>query len=257
MQNFMKHDFTVEKIELACHVAAGKAAPIHKNRKSHGLALFLGGEGTIAFENKKLHVGKDTLVYFPKGSNYMVKDKIPCGCYAINFQLAGDEVFQPFAITVKNANAYLQSFKDSQRIWRKKGAGYSAKIKSELYHILYQLQNESEIPYANTAIVDPAVAYIHSHYDKESIRISHLADLCSISQVYLRNLFLKRFAMTPVKYINHLRMTRAAELLASQMYAVRDVCFLSGFQDESYFSREFKKFYGRSPKEYIKVLGED
>jgi transcriptional regulator GlxA family with amidase domain len=71
--------------------------------------------------------------------------------------------------------------------------------------------------------------------------------------VYLRNLFLKRFAMTPVKYVNHLRLTRAAEMLSSQMYAVRDVCFLAGFQDESYFSREFKKHFGSSPKEYAKA----
>lgn len=253
MQDFMKHDFTVEKIELACHVAAGKSAPVHVNRKSHGLAIFPGGEKTIVFGEKKLSVGKDAIVYFPKGSSYTVKEKVPFECYAINFQLAGDEVFQPFAVTVKNANACLQSFKESQRLWLKKGAGYSAKIKSELYHILYQLQSEYEIPYARTAVIEPAVAYVHSHYDKEQISVSHLAALCGISQVYLRNLFLKRFAMTPVKYINHLRLTRASELLASQMYAVRDACFLSGFQDESYFSREFKKNFGISPKEYAKA----
>ena len=253
MQDFMKYDFTVEKIELACQVGAGKAAPVHVNRKSHGLAFFPDGERVLDFGEKKLRVGKDTLVYFPKGSNYTVRDKVPFECYAINFQLAGGACFPPFAVTVKNPNAYLHSFKESQRIWRKKDAGYAAKIKSELYHILYQLQSEYDLPYARTSVIEPAVAYIHAHYDKETISVSHLAALCGISQVYLRNLFLKRFAMTPVKYVNHLRLTRAAELLSSQMYGVRDVCFLSGFQDESYFSREFKKHFGSSPKEYTKA----
>jgi len=252
MQEFMKRDLTVEKIELACLVEAGKAAPVHKNRKSHGLALFPGGERIISFEGKKLLVGKDTVVYFPKGSDYTVRDRIPFECYAINFQLAGDEVFEPFAVGVKNVNAVLQSFRESQRIWRKKSVGYSSKIKAELYSIIYQLQSENRIPYAKTSVIEPAVRYIHSHYDTEEIRVSDLAELCGISQVYLRSLFQKRFATTPVGYIEHLRMSRAEELLSSQMYAVRDVCFLSGFRDESYFSRRFKKQFGVPPGDYAK-----
>jgi len=252
MTEFMKHDFTVEKINLACLVAAGQAALVHKNRKSHGLALFPGGNRTISFEGKKLHVGKDTVVYFPKGSDYTIKEHEPYDCYAINFQLAGDVAFEPFAVTVKNANVYLQAFKESQKCWTKKSPGYAAKIKSELYGVIYRLQSENGLPYANTAPIDPAVGYIHSRYDKESIRVAALAELCGISQVHLRNLFLKRFAMTPARYVNHLRLTRAEELLSSQLYGVGDVCFLSGFQDESYFSREFKKHFGLSPREYAK-----
>lgn len=253
MTDFMKQDFVIEKIELACLVEAGKAALVHQNRKNHGLALFVGGEGTIQFETKKIKMEKNTVIYFPKGSDYTVKERIPCTCYAINFQMAAPREFPPFSLSVKNANALLQSFRESQKIWTKKATGYHTKIKSELYQILYQLQSEYEIPYSKSATIEPAVGYIHSHYDKETIFVSHLAGLCGISQVYLRNLFLKRFAMTPVKYINHLRLTRAAELLTSQLYAVRDVCFLSGFQDESYFSREFKKHFGTSPKEYAKA----
>lgn len=250
MINFMEHDFTVGKIELACLVEAGKGAAVHKNRASHGLAIFLGGERTFCFDSKKLRVGKNTVVYFPKGSNYVIKEKVPFDCYAINFQMPDDAAFEPFAFKIKNLNTYIESFKNSQRLWRKKKAGYPSKVKSELYNIIYHMQAEYHIPYSHSSVIEPAVEYIHANYDKENISIAQLAERCNISQVHLRNTFIKLFAMPPVKYINSLKMTRAGELLLSGLYTVSEVCFLSGFHDESYFSREFKKAFGVSPKEY-------
>lgn len=252
MTDFIHRDFVIEKIDLACLVAEGKAAPVHKNRKNHGLAFFCGGESILSFEKKRIKAVKNTLVYFPKGSDYTVRETVPGQCYAINFQMQTEEVFEPFSVQIKNSNAILQSFKESHRIWTKKSPGYSTKIKSELYNILYQLQSECSLPYANTAVIEPAVNYIHSHYHEEMISVSYLAELCGVSPVYLRNLFVRRFALSPIRYINRLKMTRAEELLSSQMYGVRDVCFLSGFQDESYFSREFKKYFGVTPSEYAK-----
>ena len=252
MLEFVKQDFVIEKIELACLVAEGKAAPTHKNRKNHGLAFFRAGEAVLTFENKKIKAVKNTLVYFPKGSDYTVREIVPTVCYAINFQMQTDRSFDPFAVQLKNADVYLQSFRESRKIWTKKSTGYSTKIKSELYNILYHLQNECELPYANTAVIEPAVSYIHSNYDKEMISVAFLAQLCGISQVHLRNLFMRRFALSPIRYVNRLKMTRAEELLSSQMYGVSDACFLSGFRDESYFSREFKKYFGVTPSEYVK-----
>ena len=254
MEKFMKYDFAVEKIELACFVSEGKAAPVHKNRKSHGLAFFLGGDSLISFENKKLRVGKDTVVYFPKGSDYLVKEARDC--YAINFQLPEGVSFAPFVFTVKNSGAYLESFRAAQKIWAKKTPGFHAKVKSELFSILYQMQSEYSIPYSRSELIRPAIDYIHANYDKQPISVEELAALCGISTVHLRNTFIKVFAASPVRYINSLKITRAKELLRSGLYSASQAAYLAGFRDESYFSREFKKAVGKSPKEYAKSLQE-
>jgi len=253
MENFMKHDFTINKIELACIVKAGKGATIHKNRASNGLALFLGGERTFCFDEKKFKVTKNTIVYFPKGSNYVIKERESSDCYAINFQMPDNVFFEPFAFKIKNLNTYLESFKNSQKIWDKKATGYFSKVKSELYNIIYNMQSEYVIPYSNSSVIQPAIDYIHSNYYKKNISVVHLSSLCDISVVHLRNCFIKAFAASPVKYINSLKLTRAKELLESGLYTVGDVCFLSGYNDESYFSREFKKSFKKSPKEYVKA----
>ena len=248
MKRFMKHDFIIKSIELACLVKAGQGSNLHKNRKNHGLAIFPDGERIFYFDNKKITVGKNEIVYFPKGCNYKIKQKRESDCYAINFQMADDTVFEPFSVKIKNTGDYLKSFEESRKIWTKKSVGFSAKVKAELYGIIYNMQSEFQIPYTNSVIIQPAMDYIHSNYYKENISVTHLASLCGVSTVYLRNLFIKKFALTPIKYINSLKLSRAKELLSSQMYSVSEVCFLCGYNDESYFSREFKKHYGITPK---------
>lgn len=149
MERFMNHDFTIEEITFANVVKAGTGTPIHKNRKSHGIAFFPGGERTLCFDNKKITVTKDTVVYFPKGCNYVVKEKIPFDCYAINFQMPDGASFEPFAFKIKNPSAYLESFKKAQWLQTRKNPGYLSKIKAELYNIIYYMQSEYTLPYSN------------------------------------------------------------------------------------------------------------
>lgn len=246
----MKHDFVISKIDFACLVEAGKGNMIHKNRSSHGVALFLGGKRTFYFDDAKLNVTKNTVVYFPKGSNYTIKETESSDCYAINFQMNDSDDLKPFAFKIKNFDLFLQCFKIGQKYFLRKTLGWDTKIKSELYNIIYNMQSEFNLPYGNLSVIQPAIDFIHSNYYKEKISVAYLAQLCKISTVHLNNTFIKIFAMPPNKYINTLRMNRAKELLTSQMYTIHEVCFMSGFNDESYFSREFKKWFNKTPNKF-------
>ena len=50
--------------------------------------------------------------------------------------------------------------------------------------------------------------------------------------------------------MRNLRINYAKELINSGEYSIADVSFISGFSDVSYFSREFKKSTGLTPKDY-------
>ncbi len=253
----MNYEFNIKKIVISCFVPSGTGSTVHTNRQSHGLAIFLGGDKTFVFsDGYKLHVNRNAIVYFPKGSNYVVQTKEKSDCYAINFDVDEEISFKPFVFEINNLEHYLERFKSSQKRWSKRDTGYLMKVKSDLYDIIYSMQRE----YSNSHIkgsytkIKPAVDYVHSNYLKEVISISYLAEICGMSEVYLRSLFAKHFNLSPNKYIKNLKLKRAEELLVSGLYNVSEVCFLSGFQDESFFSREFKKHHGLTPGEYMKTF---
>lgn len=79
--------------------------------------------------------------------------------------------------------------------------------------------------------------------------------LCHEMHTSKSQLFRKTKALigvTPNQYINQIRYQIARELLENQKYStVKAVAYHIGFKDEKYFSRNFKKRFGKNPSEYL------
>ena len=116
MERFFNTNHNVSNIVLACFVAAGTGATIHKNRTSHGLALNRGGEKQYTFSNGTRHTVKhNDIIYLPKNSNYTVTTHTTGDTYCINFQLAETQTFQPFVFHLKNPDEALYAYKTQKR----------------------------------------------------------------------------------------------------------------------------------------------
>ena len=255
MEKFIKSDLNIETIVFACFVARGTGDAVHKNRPSHGLAFHTSGEKEYNFsDGTKLLTKPNTVIYLPKGSDYVVNTKVQGDCFAINFDISPQTDFKPFVMPVKNTKM-LEHFKTAEKIWTAKKPGYMFKCKAELYNILYLMQEEFLSVYTPTSkyeIIRPAVDYIHRYYPEKLLNVSELSRMCGITPEYFRRLFGSFFGVSPIKYINALKLARAEELLSSQMYSVTEAAQMSGYTDMSHFSREFKKHTGISPTEVMK-----
>jgi AraC-like DNA-binding protein len=256
MKKFMEYDFDVQKILLATFVKAGQGALLHKNRPSHGLVLYQSGADAYDFGTGKPLVAKaGDLIYLPKGSDYAVAPMPQGSCYTINFDISEQIAFEPFVFRSKNGVDLLAVFRAAEKAWKSKKQGYVMKCKEAIYHTVCQLQSEYHEGYAkgNKAdMIAPALSRIHDGYTTEALRISELAALCKMTPEYFRALFRKFHGVSPLKYINDLKLTHAAELIESGEYSITEVAGLSGFADASHFSREFKKHFGIPPVEYKK-----
>lgn len=256
MNGFMNYDFNIERIILALFVTPHNSCKIHKNRPSHGLAMFIDGVADYIFDNgKTVRVQKNQIVYLPKNSNYMVTGTECNLCYAINFEIDEEVPFESFTFKPKNAGSFIANFKSAEQLWKTKQHGMQMKCKAELYNILYAMQKEylfSYLPKSKYDIIKPAVDYIHRKYTEELLTITKLSDMCGITPEYFRSIFKGFYGVSPICYINNLKITRAKELLETGEFSVTKSAIQSGYSDMSHFSREFKKYFGLSPKEYAK-----
>ena len=78
-----------------------------------------------------------------------------------------------------------------------------------------------------------------------------LVKLTNVGECQFRRSFKALKGMSPIKYRNMLRMTKAIDLLKTGEYSVVEASMIVGFDDPSYFSKLFKKQFGQSPSSYI------
>lgn len=253
MNEFMKFDFCIEKIMLVCYVGKGQGEMLHKNRPSHGIALHISGTRVYNFKNgKSITINPGEIIYMPEGSDYRVESIAEGECYAINFKISQNKIFEPFKIKMKNLSSVSEHFKTARNTWDKNDYGYITKCKAELYEIIFAMQQEYFADYISNSkfeMIKPAVEYIQSRYKIEQISIAKLADICGITPEYFRQIFRSFYKTSPLKYINSLKILSAKKLIESGMYSVSEAAIQSGYTDMSHFSRAFKKETGKTPGE--------
>ena len=91
--------------------------------------------------------------------------------------------------------------------------------------------------------------YIHDNYS-QPITVSQIAASASISRSECFRCFSDISHITPVEYLNQYRMFEATRQLTITNDPITDICYAVGFNSTSYFSKEFKKLYQMTPREY-------
>ena len=137
---------------------------------------------------------------------------------------------------------------------------YQEEIKGLLLALLTQIArwNKEEtdkndiVPIAGSStVISPALNYI-SIAPEKPVKIGELAEMCHISETHFRRIFAECMKMSPVKYINHVRIRRSCEELKRTDAPVSVVANRSGFPTLSTFNRNFREIMGISPQQWRK-----
>ncbi|MDO4336715.1 MAG: helix-turn-helix domain-containing protein [Eubacteriales bacterium] len=97
--------------------------------------------------------------------------------------------------------------------------------------------------------------YIDAHYT-EPIDTAEIARKAQMSYGYFSRCFHNIVGVSFSDYCIGLRMEHAKKLLNTTGKTVQEIAFQTGYKDEKYFSRLFKKATGKSPSEYRKTQSE-
>ena len=93
--------------------------------------------------------------------------------------------------------------------------------------------------------------FISNSY-QQKITLDDIASSGNISKSLCNTLFHKYVGESPINYLMHLRARKVAELLRSGNMSMTEIAALTGFGGVSYMSETFRKFFGKSPRDYRK-----
>jgi len=116
-------------------------------------------------------------------------------------------------------------------------------------HPLGQLE-ETGMPDADKQFLQELVQVIEDRMDEEGLNAEALEKQLLLSKMQLYRKLKTLTNMTPAEFIRYIRLKQAARLLVKTQLTVAEIFYKTGFNNQSYFFREFKKMYHCSPNEY-------
>ncbi len=129
---------------------------------------------------------------------------------------------------------------------------YGSLVLAEVSHMAalllrsYSYVAEGELPLDGMMRLRPVLEYIGEHY-AEKLTLTGLASLLSLSADRFGRFFRQTLGVTPVDYINTVRIGHAMQELLRSEEPVSAVAHACGFPDSGYFHRVFRERCGATP----------
>jgi CheY-like chemotaxis protein/AraC-like DNA-binding protein len=109
---------------------------------------------------------------------------------------------------------------------------------------------EAGMKEADRLFLEKTIALIEQNLGDENLDASYFEDKLGMSKAYFYRKLKSLSNMTPSELIKSIRLQQAAVLLESSDETVLEIFYKTGFNNRSYFYREFKKKFNCSPVEY-------
>jgi len=103
-------------------------------------------------------------------------------------------------------------------------------------------------------VIFRAINFVKQNYMKK-ITLEEVANHVYLSPSYFSKIFKEEMKSNFNTYLNHIRIEMSKKLLMDDSIDLVDVSNLVGYEDQSYFSKVFKKITGVSPGKYREARG--
>ena len=222
---------------------------------SEGSAIYIGPEAVHMATALSAHTVGYDIVLLPQ---FLISLMQTAQCEQFAVPLATHRpAAQVISPESKEGNVILESLK---RMYYTESShyGYELFLMENLLAIWRNLimifPKDSEGTYDNGKVLrekrmKDMLGYIQKNYPN-AITITDIAASANISKSECFRCFAELSQLSPIEYVNQYRLTQAAQLLRTTAQSVSDICYLTGFNSSSYFTKKFKDYYKMTPKEY-------
>lgn len=101
--------------------------------------------------------------------------------------------------------------------------------------------------------VNQAISYIQNHIS-EPLQVDEIARYVGLNRSYLNMLFKQHTGLSPLKYIQRFRLTKAKHLLESSRLSVSAIAYSCGYQRPESLIKIFRQTAGISPAAYRRAV---
>ena len=103
----------------------------------------------------------------------------------------------------------------------------------------------------DTSAIAAAIDYVDRNFSGK-ISVSTLAEACHMSETHFRRVFLQSMKMSPLAYINRVRIEAACRSLHTTNESIGDIAAKCGFATITALNRNFKEIVGMTPTQWRK-----
>lgn len=95
----------------------------------------------------------------------------------------------------------------------------------------------------------PVFTYIETHYS-ERITLEELSASVHMNKNYFCRFFKEKAGKTPFSYLTEYRINQACSQLLNTSLPITEIALNTGFENMSYFIRQFRRYRGCTPSEF-------
>ena len=219
--------------------------------------LALAGAAQYELPGSQFTVQPGEVLFFPPNISYtirMVSDE-PWQGIVIGFHTAEDPETFPLDRVIKpvHGNRFEELFRQAYQVWSRCAFGYKIQTKGIVSQILFELLRENATRHfgSDTGLraLKAATDYMEQHY-QEKISVEELAARSGYSASHFARQFSKTYGVSPIQYLNSIRILHAKNLLRTEQYSMAEIAQKCGFSNVYYFSRCFKQLTGTPPTKW-------
>ena len=240
-----------------------RIGPKTAGRHSDCLVYVIDGKMRYTFDDGSIiEVAAGDVLFLACGSVYSMYNL--SSVYSFIFV---DFMFSPVVgIEKKSMFYHMQNVRNVETMfrrmlekWRLQKPAAREDCISLIYSVYAEIIRNQSVVYVTVSKrrqIDLAIQYISENFTNEALSVEKVAEHATMSESHFRRVFKSVYRVSPVKYINMLRINRAKELIRYSGAAFSQIAAETGFSNLYYFSRVFKKEVGCTPSEYKEAYGE-
>ena len=222
------------------------------------------GKCTITIEGKEYTAHPGQWFLIPAGVPHSYRNHKDCAFekYWMHFDLyPSADLFSmldlPYFVDVPGNSVVHSLFRQATDAMRSDGLTDRIRLKTCLLTLIAEyinLVHPDGVTVEDTdSRIDRILRFINSNLEK-TLPVTELAEHFHLHPTHFIRFFKEKTGETPANYIRIRRMETAKRLLESTDMSVSQIMEEIGFCDESQFSKQFKKYYALSPRNYRKYF---